>query len=89
MSKMEKSNQINEFEFTLELQDACRSLSFYQTDDENDEKQLKFDPPVYQARYSAINTILSIKEWIPHIKKVLKRKKNLSSENNVVLFFFF
>lgn len=68
---MEKSNQINEFEFKLELQDACRSLSFYQTD-ENDEKQLKFDPPVYQARYSAINAILTIKEWIPHIKKVIK-----------------
>lgn len=63
------SNSKNKFEFNLELDDTMRSLSFY-VKDENDVKQLKFDPPVYQSRYSAINNILSIKEWIPHIKKV-------------------
>lgn len=57
------------FEINLELLDTFRSLSSY-IKDENGEKQLKFDPPVYQARYSAINAILSMKEWIPHIKKV-------------------
>lgn len=60
----------NEFEFNLELPDVLRSLSYFITD-ENGERQLKFDPPVYQARYSAINCILSKKEWIPHIKKVV------------------
>lgn len=67
---MEKSYQTSKYEFNLELRDTARSLSFYHTD-ENGEKQLKFDPPVYQARYSAINSILTMTEWIPHIKKVI------------------
>ncbi|XP_055311458.1 small RNA 2'-O-methyltransferase [Sitodiplosis mosellana] len=67
---MAKSNQISEYEFNLDLRDTFRSLSYYHTDEEGGDKQLKFDPPVYQARYSAINSILTMKEWIPHIKKV-------------------
>lgn len=61
------------FEFTLDLPDVLRSLSFYQTD-ENGEKQLRFDPPVYQARYSAVLSLLSKSDWIPHIKKVVLLK---------------
>lgn len=70
-----ESSKRSENEFHLELHDVCRSLSYYETD-ENGEKQLKFDPPVYQSRYSAINSILTVKQWIPHIKKVIKQKQN-------------
>lgn len=76
---MAQSNQINGFEFNLKLSDVIKSLSFYHTDDEGGDKQLRFDPPVYQARYSAINAILTMKQWIPHIKKVL-RKSNATFE---------
>lgn len=71
---MEELKETSKYEFKLNLQDTLRSVSFYQTD-ENGEKQLKFDPPVYQARYSAINSILSVEEWIPHIKKVFEQEK--------------
>lgn len=57
-------------EIDLDLPDVLRSLSFYSTD-ENGERQLRFDPPVYQARYSAISSILSKNDWAPHIKKVI------------------
>lgn len=63
------SNSSQTFEFDLDLPDVLRSISFYATD-ENGEKQLKFDPPVYQARYSAVSSILSKSDWAPHIKKV-------------------
>lgn len=68
-----ESNQSSENEFHLELRDVSRSLSYYFTD-ENGEKQLRFDPPVYQSRYSAINSILTVKQWVPHIKKVTNCK---------------
>lgn len=64
------------FQFDLDLPDVIRSLSFYCTD-ENGEKQLRFDPPVYQARYSAVISVLSKTDWIPHIKKV-NFERNLS-----------
>lgn len=64
------SNSTQSFEFDLDLPDVLRSLSFYSTD-ENGEKQLKFDPPVYQARYSAVSSILSKADWAAHIKKVI------------------
>lgn len=60
-----------EYEFKLDLPDALRSLSFYATD-EDKQQQLRFDPPVYQARYSAISSIIDKKQWILHIKKVWK-----------------
>ena len=65
------SNQC--FEFELDLPDALRSLSFYGTD-ENGEKQLRFDPPVYQARYSAVLSVISKDAWAPHIKKVISNR---------------
>lgn len=61
------------FEFDLDLPDVLRSLSFHCID-ENGEKQLRFDPPVYQARYSAVLSVLSKTDWIPHIKKVIFKK---------------
>lgn len=57
-------------EFHLELRDSFRSLSFYEKN-EDDGISLKFDPPVYQTRYAAVNSIISMQEWIPHIKKVM------------------
>lgn len=70
-----ESNGSNDHEFVLDLPDALRSLAFFVTD-EDGVKQLRFDPPVYQARYSAINTILKKKQWIPHIKKVASTREN-------------
>lgn len=67
---MEASDS-NEFQFELNLHDVFRSLSYYVPDEEG-VQQLKFDPPVYQSRYSVIVSILKKKEWIPHIKKVFK-----------------
>lgn len=64
------SNSNPIYEFDLILPDVLRSLSFYK-DDENGEKQLRFDPPVYQARYSAVLSVLSKTDWVPHIKKVV------------------
>lgn len=67
---MTKKDQ-HEYEFEFDLPDALRSLSFY-VNDEDGQQQLRFDPPVYQARYSAISSILDKQKWIPHIKKVWK-----------------
>lgn len=87
---MAKSDETSKYEFNLELSGTVRSLSFYHID-ENGEKQLKFDPPVYQARYSAINCILTMKEWIPHIKKVLERilKIHVNGHYDVLFCFLF
>lgn len=63
------SNSSQTYQFDLNLPDVLRSLSFYCTD-ENGEKQLRFDPPVYQARYSAVLSVLSKTDWAPHFKKV-------------------
>lgn len=56
-------------EFTMELPELIRSTSLYGIDDDGN-KQLKFDPPVYRCRYSAVNTILSLPRWCDHVKKV-------------------
>ncbi|XP_031639577.1 small RNA 2'-O-methyltransferase [Contarinia nasturtii] len=64
-----ESNEISEFQIDLTLSDIFRSLSYYVTD-EDGVQQLRFDPPVYQSRYSVVTSILKKKEWIPHIKKV-------------------
>lgn len=60
----------NPHEFHLELRDSFKSLSFYEKN-EDGELSLKFDPPVYQTRYAAVNSIISMQEWIPHVKKVI------------------
>lgn len=66
------SNGSDEYEFKMDLSGALRSLAFYAVNDETGKKHLRFDPPIYQARYSAINCILTQKQWIPHIKKVAR-----------------
>lgn len=71
-SNQSLDNQKHPFEFDFQLRDLCRSLSYYAKNDDG-ELQLKFDPPVFQARYAAINSILSMQELIPHIKKVVFR----------------
>lgn len=63
------TNHRDDYEIKLDLPNAIRSLSFYVNNDD-EKNQLKFDPTVYQARYSAISCILDKEEWIPHIKKV-------------------
>lgn len=79
----------DEYEFNLELANSFPALSYYEIDDDG-KKQLRFHPPVYQARYSTINSILTTKQWIPHIKKVAfgpttdaYRHKCLPNENNI------
>lgn len=64
------SNSNNPHEFHLELRNTFLALSFYEKNEDGDQ-QLKFDPPVYQTRYAAVNSVISMEEWIPHIKKVV------------------
>lgn len=64
------SNPNNPHEFHLELRNTFLALSFYEKNEDGDQ-QLKFDPPVYQTRYAAVNSVISMEEWIPHIKKVV------------------
>lgn len=65
------------YEFYLELPDAMKSISYYVTDDETNEQNLKFQPPVFQTRYDAVKCILGKPEWTPHIKKVHKSNQHL------------
>lgn len=53
----------------LELKGVFRSLARYSTN-ENGEKQLRFDPPVYTQRYSTVLSILKHEQWKDKIKKV-------------------
>lgn len=64
------SNSDNPHEFHLELRNTFLALSYYEKNEDGDQ-QLKFDPPVYQTRYAAVNSVLTMDEWIPHIKKVV------------------
>lgn len=64
------SNSNHPHEFHLELRNTFLALSYYEKNEDGDQ-QLKFDPPVYQTRYAAVNSVISMEEWIPHIKKVV------------------
>lgn len=58
------------YHFELELNDVFRSLAGYSKDD-NGERKLRFNPPVYTQRYSTVLNILSHERWKDEIKKVL------------------
>lgn len=60
-----------DFEFDMNLPDMVRSIAYYSLD-EDGKNQLRFDPPVYRCRYSAVFAILSLPMWCDQIKKVSK-----------------
>lgn len=67
---------MNEFRINeIDMGTVLRSTAGYHKGDDDDSiPQLKFDPPVYQQRYSTVLNILSSKKWRDQIKKVrLKR----------------
>lgn len=64
-----ESESETDFEFKMDLPDLVRSIAFYSLD-ENGKNQLRFDPPVYRCRYSAVYNILSLPMWCDQIKKV-------------------
>lgn len=51
------------------MDNVFKSLARYDTD-ENGQQQLRFDPPVYQQRYSAVLNILRHNKWKSQMKKV-------------------
>lgn len=55
--------------FELTLNDVFKSNAFY-SQNECGEEQLRFDPPVYQQRYSTVLNILQLNQWKNQIKKV-------------------
>lgn len=57
------------YEFELTLANVFESIGNY-VKDVNGEKQLKFDPPVYQNRYGVVINILTSNKWKDKIKKV-------------------
>lgn len=63
------------YDFELTLEDFCRSNAFY-AKDENGEEHIKFDPPVYQQRYSTVINILKHSKWESQISKVGVLKYN-------------
>lgn len=69
---VEKMDTDENHHFELELNNVFRSLAGYSTN-ENGEKQLRFDPPVYTQRYSTVLNILSHERWKDEIKKVPRR----------------
>lgn len=74
--------------FELELNNVFRSLAGYSTN-ENGEKQLRFDPPVYTQRYSTVLNILSHERWKDEIKKVARRWRAAHQSLNQLIFHLF
>lgn len=58
-----------DFEFDMDLPELIRSIAYYSLD-EDGKNQLRFDPPVYRCRYSAVYAILSLPMWCDQMKKV-------------------
>lgn len=69
---MERMDTTEKYHFELELKDVFRSLASYSTNEEG-QRQLRFDPPVYTQRYSTVLSILSHEPWKDEIKKVSTR----------------
>lgn len=70
--KQEAVHEMDPFEshhFDLTLNDVFRSLAHYSTDQDGN-KQLRFNPPVYTQRYSSVLNILKHDRFKDEIKKV-------------------
>lgn len=72
------------YDFQLPLENFYKSIAYYEKD-ENGEEQLRFEPPVYQQRYSTVLNILKHPKWESEISKVL----NLETCMNRIIFMFF
>lgn len=53
--------------FTLKFESQYKPVAFY-----DDEDHLRFDPPVYEQRYSAVLRCLQLERWSKHFKKVAR-----------------
>lgn len=51
--------------YELDIESEFRAVSFY-----DDEQKIRFDPPVYEQRYSTVIRILELERWTKHLKKV-------------------
>lgn len=51
--------------FNIKFESNYKAIANY-----DDEKRLKFDPPVYEQRYSAVLRCLQLNRWSGHFKKV-------------------
>lgn len=54
----------------IDMGTVLRSTAGYHKQEEDAIPQLKFDPPVYQQRYSTVLNILSNNKWKDEMKKV-------------------
>lgn len=63
------SKKMHDFDLTFE--GFYKSDAVYEKDENSDTMHLKFDPPVYQQRYSTVLNILQHKNWNSEIKKVI------------------
>lgn len=61
--------------FELDIESEFRAISFYDS-----EQQIRFDPPVYEQRYSAVIRILELERWTKYLKKVSKNKFQFQSQ---------
>lgn len=52
--------------FNIKFESEYKAVAIY-----DKENILKFDPPVYEQRYSAILRCLQLKRWSGHLKKVM------------------
>lgn len=64
-------------EIEIELGPVFKSIAFYDKTDDG-QSQLKFDPPVYQQRYSTVLNILKNPKWCEHLKKVCAVHSNIT-----------
>lgn len=53
----------------IPLNGSCKGKTYYGLN-ENGNRQIKFEPPAYQQRYSAVLSILSNDKWKKQMKKV-------------------
>lgn len=53
--------------FEIDIESQFRAISFYDS-----ERQIRFDPPVYEQRYSTVIRILELERWTKHLKKVVE-----------------
>ncbi|KAG4078848.1 hypothetical protein HA402_007398 [Bradysia odoriphaga] len=53
--------------FNIKFESQYKPVAHY-----DDEKKLRFDPPVYEQRYSAVLRCLQLQRWSNHFKKIVE-----------------
>lgn len=58
----------------IPLHGVCKAKTYYGLNEKN-ERQIKFEPPVYQQRYAAVLSVIGNEKWKNQMKKVVLMQK--------------